>query len=198
MCVIDTEAKEAAIAAFLREHPLSPADPAVPDHPALAGCADVAWSRFHRCPAGIPLLLRALLDRGSAPRAVDVLTTVLMDDIFTLNAAMPAALPFLIRLAAGSDTTVRLDLVRLLTITAELSEPVPADNATALLVFGAERDHPERARCRAVFAEHGPTVRVLLDADPEIGTDDRERLLRVLERPSPTAPAPGKEHARRP
>ncbi|MEU0582751.1 hypothetical protein [Streptomyces sp. NPDC006132] len=53
----------------------------------------------------------------------------------------------------------------------------------AVRAFGSDRDHPERAQCRAVFAEHAGLVHGLLDGralpDGFLGPDDRASLLRA-------------------
>ncbi|MFD8020429.1 hypothetical protein ACFV6G_08385 [Streptomyces lavendulae] len=180
---MDAAAKEAAVARFVREHPQ--AGQAECDHPALAGCADADWSRIPGCPAGIPVLLRGLLDEAVGPEALRVLENVLMDSIFHPSAAMPTALPFLIRLAAVPDIAVRPDLVELLAIVAEVSQPVEADDAGQAGLFGKDCDHPERERCRAAFVAHASELRALLEDEslPEglLSADDRECLLRALE-----------------
>ena len=117
MCVVDAAAKEAAVARFLQEHPQ--AGQADSEHPALWGCAEVAWSEIPGCPAGIPSLFYGLLDQVAAPEAARVLTNVLMGGVFHLSAAMPAALPFLLRLAADPDVPVRSGLFDLVVVTAE-------------------------------------------------------------------------------
>ncbi|MFE1290291.1 hypothetical protein [Streptomyces sp. NPDC058751] len=196
MCVIDATAKEAAVAGFLRAYPRL--ERAERDHPALLGCADVPWSRIPGCPAGTPVLLRALLDRAAAPEALLVLDNVLMNSVFHVSAAMPAALPFLIRLAALPDITVRSGLVDLLVVAAELSRPVDPDDERQVLLLGDDRDHPERERCRAAFAAHASELRALLAdeslPDGLIGADDHECLLEAAaprSRPLPAAPPRG-------
>ncbi|MEU0725589.1 hypothetical protein [Streptomyces sp. NPDC006140] len=181
MCRIDAAAKEAAVARFLEEFPRAPR--AGRDHPALRGCEDIAWTQFPGCPAGIPALLRALLDPAAAPEAERVLGNVLMDGVFHMGPAMPAALPFLLRLAAGPKAPLRTGLVELLLVVAELSSPVDGSSERAVRAFGSDRDHPERAQCRAVFAEHAGLVHGLLDGrtlpDGFLGPDDRASLLRA-------------------
>ncbi len=183
MCVMDTAVKEAAVVRFLREHPQMAQ--AAFDHPALLGCADVDWSRIPGCPAGIPVLLRSLLDEAVGPAALPVLENVLMNSVFHTSAVMPAVLPFLIRLAAVPDIAVRPDLIEILVIAAELSFPVDADDENQVLLFGKDDDHPERERCRAVFAAHASALRALLEDDslPDglISADGHERLLGVVE-----------------
>ncbi|MEW1638122.1 hypothetical protein AB0469_29175 [Streptomyces sp. NPDC093801] len=180
---MDAAAKEAAVARFVREHPQ--AGRAEHDHPALAGCADADWSQAPGCPAGIPVLLRALLDRAAGPEALRVLDNLLMKDIFHPSAAMPTALPFLIRLAALPDLAVRPDVVVLLAVVAELSRPVEADGEGRAGLFGNDRDHPEREQCRAAFAAHAPELRALLDdetlPDGLLSADDRQCLLEAAE-----------------
>ncbi|MFF5922000.1 hypothetical protein ACFY8C_27200 [Streptomyces flavochromogenes] len=183
MCVLDAAVKEAAVARFLREHPEM--EQAACDHPALQGCADVDWSRIAGCPAGVPALLRGLLDEAVGPEALPVLENLLMNSVFHMSAVMPAALPFLIRLAAVPDIAVRPDLVGILVLAAELSSSVDADDERQVLLLGKDSDHPEREWCRAAFAAHASALRALLEdetlAAGLISTDDRECLLRALE-----------------
>ncbi|MBY8879566.1 hypothetical protein [Actinacidiphila acidipaludis] len=93
-----------------------------------------------------------------------------MDDLFNAAAVLPLALPFLIRLAATPDVTVRADLIELLWLAAELTHPVDEDSDIAVLMRGREADHPERARCRAVFAEQARVIHGLL-SDPALPVD---------------------------
>lgn len=181
MCRIDAAAKEAAVARFLQQFPRAPQ--AVRDHPALRGCEDIAWAEFPGCPAGIPALLHGLLDPAAASEAERVLGNALMDGVFHMGPAMPAALPFLLRLAAAPEAPVRTGLVELLLVVAELSLPVDGGSERALRAFGSDRDHPERAQCRAVFTEHADLLRGLLDdrtlPDGFLGPDERASLLRA-------------------
>ncbi|MEV4428977.1 hypothetical protein AB0K23_27050 [Streptomyces sp. NPDC049602] len=178
MCVVDAEAKEAAVARFLREHP--EAGKPASAHPALQSCTDAVWSGVAGCPAGIPALFHCLPDQAAGPEAVAVLGNVLMDDIFHVSAAMPAALPFLIGLAADPDIPTRSDVVDLLALAAHLSAPVDADDERSVLLLGHDDDHPERGRCRAAFREHASALRALLDdttlPDGFLSADDREGL----------------------
>ncbi|MFE6093790.1 hypothetical protein ACFQ7M_17570 [Streptomyces massasporeus] len=139
MCRITAAGKEAAVARFLQEFP--PAARAESDHSALRGCDDIAWADFPECPAGVPALLRGLLDPVAAREAERVLCIVLMDSPFSM----------------GPEQAIRF--------------------------LGSDRDHPERARCRAVFAEHADLVRGLLDdrtlPDGLIRPDERTSLLTV-------------------
>ncbi|GLV85841.1 hypothetical protein Slala03_55300 [Streptomyces lavendulae subsp. lavendulae] len=177
---MDAAAKEAAVARFLREYPQ--AGQAEGGHPALVGCADADWSQIPGCPAGIPVLLRGLLDPAAGPEALRVLGNVLLNSIFHLSAAMPTALPFLIRLAAVPDIAVRPGLVEFLAHVAELSRPVEEGQAG---LFGNECDHPERGWCRAAFAAHASELRALLEdeslPDGLLSADDRECLLKAVE-----------------
>lgn len=183
MCVTDAAAKEAAVARFLREHPL--VEQAECDHPALLGCADVAWSQIPGCPAGMPVLLRGLVDPVAGPEAVRVLGNVLLNSVFQVSTAMPAALPFLISLAAVPDIAVRRGLVDLLVAAAELSQPVDADHERQVLLLGSDCDHPEREWCRAAFAAHASALCALLEdeslPDGLLSADDRESLLKAVE-----------------
>ncbi|MFD5839752.1 hypothetical protein ACFWHV_40345 [Streptomyces collinus] len=180
MCRITAAGKEAAVARFLREFPEAPR--AGRNHPALRGCDDIAWADFG-CPAGVPALLRGLLDPAAAAEAERVLCNVLMDGVFTLGPAMPAALPFLLRLAADPAVPVRTELVEVLFVVAELSHPVDGGSERAIRFLGSDRDHPERARCRAVFFEHAELVRGLLDdrtlPDGLIPPEERASLLKA-------------------
>lgn len=183
MCVVDAAAKEAAVARILREYPQM--EQAECDHHALLGCADVAWSQIPGCPAGIPPLLRGLLDQVAGPEALRVLGNVSMNSVFHVSTAMPPALPFLISLAAVPDIAVRPGLVDLLVVAAELSQPVDADNERQVLLLGNDCDHPEREWCRAAFAAHASALRALSEdkalTDGLISADDRECLLKAVE-----------------
>ncbi|MEV1316425.1 hypothetical protein AB0J14_10110 [Micromonospora arborensis] len=176
MCVVDAAAKEAAVARFLNEH--ARVRRTDNEHPALRGCAEIAWSEIPGCPADIPLLFRGLLDQDAAPEAKRVLTNILMGSVFHLSEAMPAALPFLLRLAADPEISVRSDLLDLVVVAAELSQPVDADNERAVRLLGKDSDHPEREQCRAVFSEHASLLRALLD-DDTVDAADRAILRQV-------------------
>ncbi|MCW3820909.1 hypothetical protein ONA91_41460, partial [Micromonospora sp. DR5-3] len=93
--------------------------------------------------------------------------------------AMPAALPFLLRLAADPDVPVRSALLDLVVVTAELSKPVDADDERAVLLLGNDNDHPEREQCRVVFSEHVSLLRTLLD-DDTLNVADRAWLQQVV------------------
>jgi hypothetical protein len=86
-----------------------------------------------------------------------------MDSVFHTSAAMPTALPFLIRLAADPGIPVRDGLLGLMVVAADLSQPADADVERAVLLLGKDEDHPEREQCRAVFLHHAPLLRELLD-----------------------------------
>ncbi|MFI7430172.1 hypothetical protein ACIBPB_24525 [Micromonospora sp. NPDC049836] len=175
--MVDAAAKEAAVVRFLEEN----AHVGRPDneHPALRGCTEIAWSEIPGCPADVPLLFNGLLDEVAAPEAARVLTNVLMGGIFHLSAAMPAALPFLLRLAADPEISVRSSLLDLVVITAELSQPVDAENERAVLLLGNDSDHPERELCREVFSAHAPLVRTLLH-DDTVDAADKALLEQVV------------------
>lgn len=175
MCVLDLAAKEAEVARYLLAHPR--AEEAGIGHPALGGCDEVAWSDIPGCPAEIPAVLRGLLHQEAAPEAARVLTNVLMDSVFSLGAAMPAALPFLLRLAADLRAPVRERRLDILLVAAELALPVDAGDERAVRLFGGDDEHPERAQCRAVFAEHAELLATL--PDELVGPDDRASLLRA-------------------
>jgi hypothetical protein len=155
---MDLAAKEAAIARFLHEYPQA-ADAGC-GHPALHGCEEVRWSEFPGCPAAIPVLLHALLDRAAAAEAQRVLTNT-MFSIAEMNAAMPEVLPFLLRLAGDPQVPERSVLLERLITVAEFSEPVEVGNEAMVLWFGSDSDHPEREQCRAVFAEYASVVAML-------------------------------------
>ncbi|MGW6545536.1 hypothetical protein ACWGBH_22200 [Streptomyces massasporeus] len=180
MCRITAAGKEASVARFLQEFPRAPQ--AGRDHPALRGCDDIAWADFPGCPAGVAALLRGLLDPAAASEAERVLCNVLMDGVFRLGPAMPAALPFLLRLAADPAVPVRAALVEVLLVVAELSHSVDGGGEQAIRVLGSDRERPERALCRAVFAEHTDLVRGLLDDRTLPGgfaPDERASLLKA-------------------
>ncbi|MFJ4283534.1 hypothetical protein [Streptomyces massasporeus] len=151
--------------------------------PALRGCDDIARADFPECPAGVPALLCGLLDPVAAREAERVLWIVLMDSPFSMGPALPAALPFLLRLAADPAVPVRAGLIDFLLVVAELSHPVDGSGEQAIRFLGSDRDHPERALCRGVFAEHADLVRGLLDdrtlPDGLIPPDERTSLLTV-------------------
>ncbi|MFG3700110.1 hypothetical protein ACGF5C_19630 [Micromonospora sp. NPDC047620] len=92
-----------------------------------------------------------------------MLTNVLMDGVFQLSVAMPAALPFLLRLAADPDVPARSELLDLVMITVELSQPVDGNGERAVLLLGSDSDHPERERCRKVLSDHASLLRMLPD-----------------------------------
>ncbi|MGC4879583.1 hypothetical protein ACLQ26_25375 [Micromonospora sp. DT43] len=161
--MLDSAANNAAVARFLEDH--AQVRRANNDHPALRGCAEIAWCEIPGCPADVPFLFYGLLDPIAAPEAARVLTNVLMGGVLHLSAAMPAALPFLLRLMADPEIPVRSNLLDLVVATAELSQPVDADNERAVLLLGNDSDHPEREQCRPVFSEHASLLRALLDDD---------------------------------
>ncbi|MDQ0716630.1 hypothetical protein QFZ55_006082 [Streptomyces luteogriseus] len=181
MCRITAVGKEAAVARFLQEFPQAPQSGR--DHPALRGCGDIAWADFPGCPTGVAALIRGLLDPAAASEARRVLCNVLMDGVFRMGPAMPTAMPFLLRLAADPAVPVRTELVEVLLVVAELSHPVDGGSEQAIRFLGSDRDHPERARCRDVFAEHAALVRGLLDdrtlPDGLVPPDERASLLKA-------------------
>ncbi|WP_329189125.1 hypothetical protein [Actinacidiphila glaucinigra] len=81
-----------------------------------------------------------------------------MDGVFRRGAAIPAALPFVIRLAVCPEVPVRSGLTGLVVVAAELAEPVDPENEHAVRLRGLDADHPERALCRAVLAAHAALV----------------------------------------
>ena len=78
---------------------------------------------------------------------------------------------------------MRAELVEVLLVVAELSHPVDGCGEQAIRFLSSDRDHPERARCRAVFAEHAALVRGLLDdrtlPDGLVPPDERASLLKA-------------------
>ncbi|WP_148086351.1 hypothetical protein [Micromonospora sp. HM5-17] len=157
---MDAATKKAEVSRFLQRYPQT--DQAGDEHPALQGCSDIPWSEIPGCPAGIPALFRGLLDPAAAPEAARVLSNTLMSSPFHLSAAMPVALRFLLRLAAEPDIPARSRLLDLLLVVAELSQPVDPEDERAVLLFGADNDHPEREQCRAVLSDHASLLYMLL------------------------------------
>ncbi|XVQ16332.1 hypothetical protein ACQP1W_43985 [Spirillospora sp. CA-255316] len=93
-----------------------------------------------------------------------MLWIVLNDGLFRLSAAMPKALPFLIRLATDSSVPVRLDLAERVLLIAKLCSPVDEHSSQfEVMLMGLDSDRPERAECRTVLAEHAPECRTLLN-----------------------------------
>ncbi|MEV3970438.1 hypothetical protein AB0K68_20180 [Streptomyces sp. NPDC050698] len=153
-------AKEAAIARFLQEYPQA-ADVGR-RHPALDGCEEIRWSEFPQCPAALPALLYRLLDPAAATEAQRVLINTLFT-IAEMNPAVPHVLPFLLRLADEPQVPERSRLLEYLTMVADYSEPVETANEALVQWFGSDSEHPERERCRAVFAQHAHIVETLPD-----------------------------------
>ncbi|WP_314251624.1 hypothetical protein [Streptomyces sp. DSM 40907] len=83
------------------------------------------------------------IETGTVPEDLRVLGNVLMDGIFHAGPAMPAALPFLIGLAAVPDIAVQPGLIDLLAVAAEVSSPVGAADERQVLFLGNDCDHPE-------------------------------------------------------
>jgi hypothetical protein len=202
MCVVTAAMREDCVARFLRAYPQ--VEQVAYDHPALAGCAEVDWSGVPECPAGVPYLLRGLLDEAAGPEAVRQVGGAMMGGPLHLGAGAPAVLPYLIRLAAVPGLAVREELFGLLVFAAMMAEPDDgeADDEGQVPLSAFDRDRRERAACRAVFAAHAPDLRALL-ADPGlpaglIGDDDRAYLLRAVEwEERETAPRSGaRPHAR--
>ncbi|MFF5145778.1 hypothetical protein ACFY6U_39730 [Streptomyces sp. NPDC013157] len=150
-------------------------------HPALEGCDDVEWTSIPGCPDDVPAVLRGLLDPDAAESAERALDWVVMSGPMSISAAMPAVVPYLLRLTADPSVPRRTGLLGILLVAAVLSAPTDPGNARHLAIGGLEQDHPERARCRAVFAADAVWVRRLL-ADEELlagaglDADDRESL----------------------
>ncbi|MFE1247525.1 hypothetical protein [Streptomyces sp. NPDC058735] len=164
MCRVDHEAAAvAATAALTAAHPHL--RQAASPHPALEGCEDVPWSSLPGCPADVPVILRGLLDPDAAETAERALDWVVMSGPMSISAAMPAVVPYLLRLAADPSVPRRAELFEIVLVAAALSAPTDRDNAWDLAIGGPEADHPERARCRAAFAADAAWVRRLLDDD---------------------------------
>ncbi|MDX2853986.1 hypothetical protein [Actinacidiphila glaucinigra] len=89
-----------------------------------------------------------------------------MDGVFRMGAAIPAALPFVIRLAVCPDVPVRSGLTDLVAVAAELAEPVDPEDEHAVRLREPDAHHPERARCRAVLAAHAALVPPMMSDDP--------------------------------
>jgi hypothetical protein len=153
-------------------------------HPALAGCEDVEWSAIPGCPVDVPVVLRGLLDPDAAEMAERALDWLVTAGPMSMSAAMPAVLPYLLRLTADPSTPRRNELFGLVLVAAALSEPTDPDNAWDMAVGGLEEDHPERALCRAAFVADAAWVRRLL-ADDELlaglhlGEDERVSLVQA-------------------
>jgi hypothetical protein len=173
VCRIDHTAEAvAAIAALTAAYPHLAQQG--PSHPALAGCADVAWSAIAGCPEGVPVVLRGLLDPDAAAEAELALGWLVMSSPMHISAVMPAVVPFLLRLTVDPTVPRRGALFTLVLVAAVLSEPTDPDNAAALAFNGREEDHPERALCRSAFVADADLVRRLL-ADTELMPDDEQR-----------------------
>ncbi|MFF7987307.1 hypothetical protein ACFZDK_50955 [Streptomyces sp. NPDC007901] len=172
MCSTDLVGKETAITRFLLDYPQ--AVEAGRGHPALRGCEDVVWSEFPECPAAIPVLLHGLLDQAAAPEAKRVLTNSLLNSVREMNLGMPAALPFLFRLACDPQVPVQSGLLDLLVSIAGFSEPIDGRNEAMVRWFGSDSDHPEREQCRVVFTRNASVVAMLAEELTRPG--DRAKL----------------------
>jgi hypothetical protein len=136
-------------------------------HPALEGCEDVEWLSIPGCPVDVPVVLRGLLDPDAAEMAERALDWLVMSGPMAISATMPAVVPYLLRLTADPSIPRRNELFGLVLVAAALSAPTDPDNAWDLAVSGPEKDHPERALCRAAFVADAAWVRRLL-ADDEL------------------------------
>ncbi|MGI5170935.1 hypothetical protein ACQEU3_41945 [Spirillospora sp. CA-253888] len=175
MCVHDQELRETVVARFLEEFP-QVLQVEVP-HPALQGIRDIAWSRIPGCPAAVPELFNGLVDAEAGQDAARVLGIVLLDGTFHLSAAMPGALPFLIRLAADRRVAAHAEVLELLVHTAEMARPMGDDvDPRWTLFFGSDGEHPERAACRQVFAAQRAALQALLADAPSLTADERAAL----------------------
>lgn len=170
MCQTDHAEVAAMITSLAAAHPRI----AQRSHPALAGCDDVAWSAIPRCPENVPLVLRGLLVPDAAGEAQRLLSFVVLAGPLQHSPAMPAVLPFLLRLAADPLVPHRERLFDVVVLAAVMSKP-----GGPPVMFGPEE---ERAACRAVLAAHSDQVSRLL-ADPvltagsELGEDERADLV---------------------
>jgi hypothetical protein len=183
VCKVDHEAAAVAATAVL-----TAAHPHLTDeassHPALAGCEDVEWSAVPGCPVDVPVVLRGLLDPDAAETAERALDWLVMSEPMSISAVMPSVLPYLLRLTADPSTPRRNELFGLVLIAAALSAPTDPDNAWDMAVGGLEKDHPERALCRAAFVADAAWVRRLLADDAlltglHLGEDDRTSLVQA-------------------
>lgn len=173
MCQVDPEAAVAAIEALTAAYPYLARKGS--SHPALSGCEDVVWSAIPGCPEGVPVVLHGLLDPDAAEEAERVLGWLVMSGPWHMSEVMPAVIPFLLRLAADPSVPRRGELFDLVLMAAALCAPTDLDNAAALAINGLEEDHPERALCRAAFADDADWVSRLL-ADPGLpaGAEPRD------------------------
>ncbi|MEU5694356.1 hypothetical protein [Actinosynnema sp. NPDC020468] len=160
MCRIDHTAVAAAVGALAAAYPHLAGEGAT--HPALAGCEDVAWAAIAGCPGEVPVVLRGLLDAGAAEEAERVLGSLVMAGPMRIGAAMPAVVPFLLRLVADPSVPRRNELFELVLLAAGLCRPTDPDSAWSLAIDGREEDHPERAECRAAFTADADLVSRLL------------------------------------
>lgn len=142
------------------------------------------WSSIPGCQVDVPTVLRGLLDPDAAEMAERALNWLVMSGPMSISALMPAAVPYLLRLTADPSTPRRDQLFELLLVAAALSAPTDPDNAWDLAISGPEKDHPERALCRAAFAADAAWVQRLLTddellADPDLNDDDRASLVQA-------------------
>jgi hypothetical protein len=175
MCEHDLEAREAVIAHFLNKFPqVLHVDGT---HPALQGIRDIAWAEIPGCPAAVPEVFSGLLDAEACEEASRVLGIVLMDDLFHLSAAMPSALPFLIRLAADRHVAARSSVTDLLVLAAELSQPISeATEQRWAQLLGTDDERPERAKCLQVLAADEIVLQALPDDSTLLTAGDRSAL----------------------
>ncbi|MFK0256275.1 hypothetical protein [Streptomyces sp. NPDC090445] len=182
MCTVSRAAVEAAIADLTAAYPHLAVDPS--PHPALAGCEEVVWSELPGCPDGVPALLYGLVDPEAAEVAGRTLSRLVMAGPMHISAAMPAIVPYLLRLAADPEVPHRGKHFDLVLVAAALSEPVDPGNPRDLAINGPEEEHPERALCRTAFEADAVWVRRLLaddqlpDGEP-LSPDERDLLLRA-------------------
>ncbi|MFE9636705.1 hypothetical protein [Streptomyces sp. NPDC006463] len=183
MCKVDHQAAAAAaIAELTTAHPYLAGDPT--PHPALAGCEEVAWSTLPGCTEGVPAVLYGLVDPEAAEVAGRALRWLVLAGPMRITAAMPAVVPFLLRLAADPAVPHRGKLFDVVLVAAALSEAVDPGNSWDLAISGPEEEHPERALCRAAFEANAAWVRQLLVEDQlpagePLHQDERASLLRA-------------------
>ncbi|MFD8142870.1 hypothetical protein [Streptomyces sp. NPDC059708] len=190
MCTMSGAAEAAMVAGFLAEYPRA-GRPGTGEHPALRGCDEVPWADFPGCTPEVPALLYALLDPAAGHEAQRVLEHVLMSHMSLLGPATPAALPFLLGLAAEPELPAREPLLGFLSFAAELCRPVrPGEEG----FWATEEDSKAHERCRAAFAAHAHLVRALADdeslPDGLLDADGRAALRLLAGAPDGSVPVP--------
>ncbi|WTW92856.1 hypothetical protein OG216_05460 [Streptomycetaceae bacterium NBC_01309] len=158
MCTLGAEYHAAAVAAFMAEFPHLVDAPAE-EHPALAGCEDVAWADLHGCHAHVPVLLRGLLEADAAPEAERCLVNLAFASPFAVGEVMAPLLPFWLRVVADADAPARVRLAGALAFAAESVR----DDDNAVPWDSTEQQKRDGAACRGAFAAEAEWVRRLLD-----------------------------------